>query len=115
MGVPTTHMGDDCTDDSGNVTYSPAVEAYVATYDDTSPSVAIMDAVAEVTDKDVIELESLHEAIALDVDALDNLFRPTIAGVSRTGGHMEFSYHQCKVRVFSFGRIEIEQLDEDAK
>lgn len=107
-------MGDDCTDDSGNVTYSPAVEAYVATYDETSPSVAIMDAVAEITDKDVMELESLHEATALDADALDTLFRPTITRASRTGGRVEFTYHEYEARVFSFGRIELEPLDEDA-
>ena len=106
-------MGEDCTDDSGNVTYSPAAEAYVATYDDTSPSVAIMNAVAEITDKDVIELESLHEATALDVDALDNLFQPTITGGPRKSGRVGFTYHEYEVRVFSFGRIEIEPLDED--
>ena len=107
------HMGDDCTDDSENVTYSPAVEAYVTTYDDTSPSVAIMDAVAEITDNEVTELESLQEATALDADALDNLFQPTIAGAQRESGRVEFTYFRYAVRVFSFGRIEIEPLDED--
>ena len=74
-----------------------------------------MDAVAEITDKDVIELESLHETTALDVDALDNLFQPTIAGVSRMDGRVEFTYHEYEVRVFSFGRIELKPLDEDAE
>lgn len=108
-------MADDYTDDSGKVTHSPAIGAYVSTYDDALPSVTITEALAEITDEDMTELDSLHEATALDVDALDDLFRPTLGGAPRRGCRMEFTYHEYAVRVLYSGRIKIEPLDEDAE
>ena len=108
-------MTDDCTDESGNVTYSPVIGAYVGRYGDVPPSVAITEALTEITDEDMTDLDPLHEATALDVDALDDLFRPTLAGAPRRGGRMEFTYHEYAIRVFSSGRIEIEPLDEDVE
>lgn len=108
-------MADDCKDDSGHLNYSPVIGAYVSTYDDVPPSVAITEALAEITDKDMTGLEPLQKATALDVDALDDLFRPTIAGAPRRGGQLEFTYYEYVVRVFSSGRIEIEPPDEDGE
>ena len=107
-------MRDNCTNDSGNVTYSPAIGAYVSTYAETAPSVAILKAVAAIRNAALTELDSLCEATGLDGDALDDLFQPTLAGAPRSDGRVEFTYAEYKVRVFAFGRIEIEPLDDDA-
>lgn len=107
-------MTDDRVADSEHVTYSPAIEAYVCTYDD-SPSMALVEALEDITDADTTEFDTLHEAAGIEADALDDLFRPTIAGAPREGGRVEFVYHGYEVRIYCYGRIEIEPLADDAE
>lgn len=105
-------MKDDRSDDSGHIAYNPKIGTYVAEYDKL-PSVAIIEAISEITDTDVTELNSLGEVTPMDVEALDELFQPTFTGVPREEGRVELVYEGFEVRIFSFGRIEIEPLDED--
>lgn len=56
-----------------------------------APSVAVVEAVAEATDVDPVNLPPLHDAI--DTDALDTLF------TDRADGVLAFEYADCEVRV----------------
>lgn len=107
------NMNDDCSNGSNQVTYNPKTGIYAAAYGEEPPSVVIIEAITEITEKGVTELDSLHQATEMDIDALDDLFRATVAGVPRKEGRIEFEYEDFEVRVFSFGRIEIEPLDDD--
>ena len=109
-------MTEDSTNGDRTVKYNPRTGIYATSYgnDTNPPSVAIIEAFAEITDNDVTELDSLHEVTELDVEALDELFKPTVAGAPRGDGRVEFTYIDFQVSVFSFGRIEIEPTGEDS-
>lgn len=106
-------MTNDSTNGYDVVDYNPETGIYTTAYnyDENPPSVAIVEAMTEITGKDGMELDSLHEVTAIDIDALDEMFRPTVAGAPRGDGRLEFTYRQYEVAVFSFGRIEIEPID----
>lgn len=78
------------------------------------PSEAVVEAVAEATganvdrpyaDGDEHVLEPLYGAI--DPDALDGLFHPTVRGVDRPGGRISFVYEGCDVEVRSNGVVKV--------
>ena len=71
----------------------------------TSLSVDIATAVAEIVDEAVTELEPLHYTV--DTDALERLFEPK-ANVLRSEGTVSFSYHGCTVSVSAGGEIVVE-------
>lgn len=106
-------MNDDCGDDTDHITYSPKSGVYSTAYEEEPPSVALIEAMMEITGKDMTELASLNESIGVDVDALDELFQSTNADDHEKDDRVEFVYENCKVLIFSFGRVEIEPLDED--
>lgn len=106
-------MADNYPQESGEVTYSPAIGAYVGTHDEEAPSVAIMETLAAIRDEDVTDLDPLPEAAAIDGEALDELFQPTHADDPRMSGRVEFAYEEYEIRVFCYRRIEIEPLNDD--
>lgn len=75
--------------------------------DSGQPSLAVIEAVAAATDRDVLELPSLSRAV--DPDALNSLLVPD--GVREDGGgntvHVSFEYAGVVVLVDSTGLIEI--------
>lgn len=56
-----------------------------------APSVAVVEAVAEATDVDPVNLPPLHDAI--DTDALDTLF------IDHADGVLAFEYADCEIRL----------------
>lgn len=73
---------------------------------DTVP-VAVVEAVASVTEQKATEMEPLEEAV--DTDALNDLFQPA-GEVGRSVGAIEFEYSDCLVRVSAGGRLEVVPL-----
>lgn len=69
-----------------------------------SVSVAVITAVASVTDQEATEMEPLSNVV--DTDSLNQLFEPTSRS-PRTVGTVEFEYAGCLVRVSGDGRLEI--------
>jgi hypothetical protein len=63
---------------------------------DGSPSVAVVQAVAELTGRDVTDLDSLERVV--DTDALDALFAPRPNGERRTG-RFSFEYEGFAVSI----------------
>jgi hypothetical protein len=61
-----------------------------------SPSVAVVEAVSDVTGRDVTDLESLEHVV--DTDALDSLFAPRANGHPRTG-RFSFQYEGFDVSI----------------
>lgn len=106
------------TEDSktGGIEYNADTGIYATSYDnDTPPSVAIIEAIAEITETNATKLDSLHEVTEIDVEALNELFKPTVAGAPRGKGRVEFTYLDFEVSIFSFGRIEIQPIDSGSE
>lgn len=84
----------------------PETGTYRATYDYPSepPSIAVALALAEVTGREVDDLDPLYDAASVDPDVLDETFRPTTNGGSRDC-RLTFTYHEYAVTVRSYGRI----------
>lgn len=87
----------------------PATGTYRATYHYPSqpPSTAVALALMEITDSEVTDLDPLHEAASVNVDALDDLFAPTMNGDAHEGC-VTFTYNEYTVMVKSHGRIVIQ-------
>jgi len=83
----------------------PAVQERSIEWDgEPSVSVAVITAVASVTDREATEMEPLSNVV--DTDSLNQLFEPTSRS-PRTVGTVEFEYAGCLVRVSGDGRLEI--------
>lgn len=65
-------------------------------------SMSVVEALAEVTGEDVIDLPPLHEFV--DTDALDSLFVPQ-STYARTDGAVSFVFADHPVTVYSTGEI----------
>lgn len=65
-------------------------------------SMSVVEAIAEVTGEDVIDLPPLHEYV--DTDALDSLFVPQ-STYGRTDGAVSFVFVDHPVTVYSTGEI----------
>lgn len=89
----------------------PATGTYYATYGYPSepPSVAVPLAIVEVIGGIVTDLDPLYEAVSVDPDALDELFRPPRSGPG-DDCNVVFKYHGHEVTVKSHGRIVIRKL-----
>lgn len=88
----------------------PATGRYYATYGYPSepPSVAVPLAIIEVVGGVVTDLDPLYEAVSVDPDALDELFRPPASEV-HDDCSVTFNYHDHEVTVKSHGRIVIRE------
>lgn len=62
----------------------------------SSPTLAVLEAVADAEDTDPLNLPPLYDAV--DTDALEALFEPLPHGGTRTG-RIEFTYHGYDVSV----------------
>jgi hypothetical protein len=79
-----------------------------ATYDwaSTSPSTAVVETVAEATDRGPMALPQLYDTI--DTDALDSLFRPDGGPVS-----VSLAFAGCDVTVRSDGEVAVRPAGSD--
>ena len=77
--------------------------------DDTSPTEAVVDAVAEVHDCEPTDLPPLSDV--LDPEALDGLFTDTPGGRTRRDGHLVFRYCDCSVVVLGSGKVVVDAND----
>lgn len=74
---------------------------------DVHIGVTIVQALSEATGVPIEEMDAeLNDFV--DPDALDRLFAPRIDGEPRSGGRVAFSMLDCTVRVFSDGRVVVE-------
>ncbi|WP_232688810.1 HalOD1 output domain-containing protein [Halobacterium zhouii] len=74
---------------------------------DRTVSEQVVQAVADVADTSVTEIEPLNDAV--DADALNNLFSAKFDGSVRRGGYLAFEYANHFVTVFASGRIEVDE------
>jgi hypothetical protein len=77
---------------------------------DGSPSVAVVQAVSDLTGRGVTELESLERVV--DTDALDSLFAPRSNGEPRTG-RFSFEYEGFAVSVSFDDAVTVRIHDHD--
>ena len=69
---------------------------------DTDVNMTVLEAVAEVTDTDLVDLPPLYEHV--DPDALDTVFTHT-AGDRRAEGSVSFEFAEHPVTVHSSGEV----------
>lgn len=98
---------------SDAVDFDPKTGIFRTEFDTHSrpPSEAVVNTVFTVTGTDPLDLPPLHDVI--DPDALNELFAPTLAGPSRSGGTVTFEFAGYRVTVKGHGVVEIE-ADDDA-
>lgn len=90
----------------------PETGTYRATYAYPSepPSIALVHALMEVTERDVTDFEPLYNVSGVDPDALDELFRPSTNDAGRDC-RASFQYYDYEITVRSHGRIVIRSID----
>lgn len=72
----------------------------------------LLGALADCTGADAFDCgRSLHDAV--DLDALDALFRPRYDGTPRRGGTLTFVVHDYRITVRSDGHIRLEPRSEE--
>jgi hypothetical protein len=93
----------------------PETGTYRATYGYPSepPSVTVPLALTEVIGGIITDLDPLYEAVSVDPDALDELFRPPADGVG-PGCSVTFDYHGHVITVKSHGRIVIREPSDNS-
>ena len=95
------------------VEYDSEADLYRLRHDwssDDDVSIAIVEAVAEITNVEVLDIDPLYESI--DPDALNKIFEPRAEGEPRKiGGSVTIAANECTVTVYSDGEIEIEPPD----
>lgn len=102
-------MNCDLPDVEEGVNYDPETETYRATFasSTTDPSGAVVYALAEVCDTGLTDLDPLFDI--LDPQALDRVCQ----GSHGSDCTVEFTYHDHRVRVKSYGIIEVWPDTED--
>lgn len=66
----------------------------------------VIEAVAETTGEDAMDMRPLYEVV--DPDALDTLFDATPDGTQRADdGHVSFRFNGCDVTVYADGQVEV--------
>lgn len=94
------------TNSSERTISDPAVEERSIEWGgEPSVSVAVVTAVASVTDQEATEMEPLSKVV--DTDSLNQLFDPTSRS-PRTVGTIEFEYSGCLIRVSGDGHLEVD-------
>lgn len=79
-------------------------------YPSEPPSIAVPLAIQALTGCRVTDLAPMNEAVDLDPDALDDVFRPTAGGDHREAD-VTFTYEGYDVTVKGYGRIVLESAD----
>ncbi|WP_254862602.1 HalOD1 output domain-containing protein [Halovivax gelatinilyticus] len=77
--------------------------------DDQSLALSIVDAIADLTGTDPIDVPSLYERI--DPDSLDSLFNPTKQAGNRNVGHVWIPVDDYGVTIYGDGTIFIRKLE----
>lgn len=92
-----------CETTLDSVKFSEQSGAYTATYNhhEITPSMAVIDAVAEVLDIDPLELDPIFESI--DTDALNGL----LSGGEESPIHISFRFAGCDVTMSNNGRVRL--------
>ncbi|MFA9425073.1 HalOD1 output domain-containing protein [Natronorubrum sp. A-ect3] len=73
----------------------------------TSPSLRVIEAVADADDIDPASLEPpLYDVV--DTNALDRLFEPTTSGPTTRRGRVSFQYRGHEITVSASGRVDLE-------
>lgn len=87
----------------------PSTGRYWATYHYPSqpPSMSVALALMEITDSSVTDLPAMHDTASVNVEALDDLFDPTLNG-DCCEGCLTFTYHDYRVMVKNHGPIIIQ-------
>lgn len=75
-------------------------------WSDVSPSVAVVETIADLTDSELEALPPLAHAV--NVSALDELLRETVSG-NPDGVVVSLRYHGCDVTLSSSGWLEAER------
>lgn len=103
----------DTPDGTDALDYDPEANVYRIDYDPARerPSLVLVSAVAEITGAGPTDLPFLQES--LSSESLDDLFAPTESGRSRGTGRVEFTYHDFRVTVYSYGAIELRPTDAE--
>lgn len=80
---------------------------YRTVYDSSVNSVsrAVVEAVSRATGTDPVDMDPLGRAV--DPDALDALFVPTVSGPPQGDASLTFGYASCEVTVHSYGVITV--------
>lgn len=109
MMVYDRSMSNDRREVRDGLKHHPETDTYHVEFDypTNPPSSVVTEAVADVADVEGDELDPLYDAI--DPDALDNLFRPTMHGFYRGDGEVTFPFNGYQIAVRSYGLIEIKK------
>lgn len=85
------------------VEYDPERDLYAGTFDtsETEPSMAVVEAVSEVSHSDPMDLEPLYRSV--DTDALDSI----VANANGSAVSVSFEVREFDVSVHGDGTIEI--------
>lgn len=85
--------------------YDPDTGTYRVHFDsaESTPSTAVVLAVAAVTDTDPLDVETLNDRV--DPGCLDGLFAPKQDGTPRAAGQVTFPFADHEVTVHSDGTI----------
>ena len=77
--------------------------------DSSPPSIQVVMAVADAAGRSQGELPPLHEAI--DPEALDRLFAPTVSEERRTRGRVVFEYAGYEIEVDGSGGVTVRPVE----
>jgi hypothetical protein len=72
-----------------------------------SATEAVLDAIADELDADLLDLEPLHDAV--DPDALESIFDDT-SSATRNAGRVTFESNGCAVTVAAEGTVTVQQM-----
>lgn len=88
--------------------------SYQAHYDWANETVtgAVVSAVSAVEGIDPLDVEPLYSKV--DPDALDKLFSPMTDGVPRHNVALSFLLHGYSVTVYSEGRVDVQEIDDQS-
>lgn len=102
-------MSDSLPNVEDSVDYDPEAGVYRATFDSTSiePSTAVVAAIADIRDVDPIELGPLSHTIS--PKSLNTLCSGRQKDSDCT---VDFEYLDCRIRISSYGLLEIEPISD---
>lgn len=106
-------MSDDIPAVEDGLSYDEETDVYRATFDSatTQPSVAVVTAIAHLTDTEPTQLAPLHDVV--DATALDNFFSKSATDHVPAEPSIEFTYIDYSVRIDSYGLIEVWPAGDD--
>ncbi|WP_436908954.1 HalOD1 output domain-containing protein [Halosimplex marinum] len=92
--------------------YNPESDTYRVSFDsDDSVSMAVVSAVAVVSETEPMELPPLYSVC--DPEELETVVQPAIHGPSNNDGHVRFTFNACTVTVHNYGIITVQPPEAD--